>query len=90
MMRFRVMLQLDPPLTKKLRPAALSEKGVRLAQKMQVGPYIHVGVQLERLKLAQLLGQLGVFLTLYMTFPLVFVTPPRWSSSAAKSAAGQS
>ena len=40
-----------------------SEKGVRLAQKMRVGPRIPVGVQLKRLELAQLLGQLGVFLT---------------------------
>jgi hypothetical protein len=41
-----------------------SEQGVRLAQKMQVGPCIPVGVQLKKLKLAQLLGQLhGVFLT---------------------------
>jgi hypothetical protein len=48
---------------------ALSEKGVRLAQKMQVGPYDHscrstVTVSYRRLKLAQLLTQLGVFLTL--------------------------
>ena len=28
--------------------AAVSEKGVRLAQKMQVGPRIAVGVQLEK------------------------------------------
>jgi hypothetical protein len=39
-----------------------SEKGVRLAQKMQFGPRIPVGKQLERLKLARLLGQLGVLL----------------------------
>jgi hypothetical protein len=53
---FSVMLQVCAAL--------LREKGVRLAQKMQAGPCIPVGEQLERLKLAQLLGQLGVFLTL--------------------------
>jgi hypothetical protein len=41
-----------------------TEQGVRLAQNMLVGPCIPVGIQLEeRLKLAQLLGQLGIFLT---------------------------
>jgi len=44
-------------------PGAPSEKGVRLTQKMEVGPCIPVGIQLERRKMAQLLGQLGVFLT---------------------------
>ena len=49
--------------------ASWSERGVRLAQKMQVGPCIPVGntsntaVTCKRLKLAQVLGQLGVFLT---------------------------
>ena len=48
------------------RPA--SEKGARLAQKMQVGPCVPVGIQLhlrlyKRLKSVQLLGQPGVFLT---------------------------
>ena len=48
----------------------MREKGVRLAQipkKMQVGACMPVGVQLisyGRLRLAQLLGQLGVLLTL--------------------------
>jgi hypothetical protein len=47
------------PNAAKARPAArstrafggtwtLSEKGVRLAQKVQVGPCIHVGIQLEK------------------------------------------
>ena len=44
-------------------PGTPSEKGVRLTQKMEVGPCIPVGIQLERRKMAQLLGQLGVFLT---------------------------
>ena len=44
--------------------ARCSEKGVRLAQNMQVGPCIPVGVQRQiRRKLAQHLGQLGIFLT---------------------------
>ena len=43
-----------------------SERGVRLARNMQVGPCIPVGnweYSYKGLKLAQLLGQLGVFLT---------------------------
>jgi hypothetical protein len=43
-----------------------SEKAVRLAQKMHIDPCIPVGnweCSYKRLKLAQLLGQLGVFLT---------------------------
>ena len=40
------------------------EQGVRLAQKMQVGPRIPGEYSYKGLKLAQLLGQLGVFLTL--------------------------
>jgi hypothetical protein len=42
----------------------LSEKGVRLAQKMQVGRALLWEYGYTRLKLAQLLGQLDVFLTL--------------------------
>jgi hypothetical protein len=47
-------------------PESQSEKCVTLPQKMQVGPCIHMGVgeySYKRLKLAQLLGQLGVFPT---------------------------
>ena len=40
-----------------------SAKGVRLAQKMQVGPCIPGEYSYKRLKLAQLLGQLSIFLT---------------------------
>ena len=40
----------------------LSAKGVRLAQAMQVGPRIPGEYSYKGLKLAQLLGQLGVFL----------------------------
>ena len=46
--------------------AGWSEKGVRLAQKIHVDPCIPVGVQAcsyKRMELAQLLGQLGIFLT---------------------------
>ena len=54
----------------------ISEKGVRLAPTMQAGPCIPVGIVIqqcyERLKLAQLLGQLGVVLT--------FVSAPSSSS----------
>ena len=42
---------------------AWSEKCVRLARKIPVGPCIPVGVRLYKAELAQLLGQLGVFLT---------------------------
>ena len=43
---------------------APSENDVRLAQQMQVGPCVpEWGYSYNRLKLAQLLGQLGVFLT---------------------------
>ena len=40
-----------------------SEKGVRLAQKMKIGPRIPVEYSYKKVKLAQLLGQLGIFLT---------------------------
>ena len=43
---------------------AWSEKGVRLAQNMQVGHAFLWECSYKRLRLAQLLGQLGVFLTL--------------------------
>ena len=47
----------------RLRPPA-SEKGIRVAQKMQVGPCIpRWKHRCKRMKPAQLLGQLGVFLT---------------------------
>jgi hypothetical protein len=42
-----------------------SEKGVRLAQKIQVGPCIPREYSDKRLKFAQLLGQLGVSLARY-------------------------
>ena len=42
----------------------LRENGVRLAHKVQVGRCIPVGIQYNKLKLAQHLGQLGDFLTL--------------------------
>jgi hypothetical protein len=42
---------------------AWSEKGVGLAQKMQVGPCIPWEYSYKRLQLAQLLGKLGVLLT---------------------------
>ena len=41
-----------------------SEQGVRLVQNVQVGPYAFLWeYRYRRLKLAQLLGQLGIFLT---------------------------
>ena len=52
----------------KARPAIATievvhgEKGVRLAQKTQVGHAFLWGYSSKRLQLAQLLGQLGVFL----------------------------
>ena len=48
----------------------LRESGVRLAQKMQVGPCIPVGFCL----LGQLLGQLGAFLTLEKRPPKIFLS----------------
>ena len=41
-----------------------ARKSVRLAEKMQAGPCIPVGVQLEKAEVGQLLGQLGVLLTM--------------------------
>ena len=56
----QVLPPLDPvPSCAAFPDGQVSEKGVRLAQKVRVGPSLPVGMP----KLAQLLGQLGVFLT---------------------------
>ena len=46
------------------RTGPCGDEGVSLAQTIQVGSCISVRIQYKRLSLAQLLSQLGVFLTL--------------------------
>ena len=48
------------------KPGSWSEEGVRLAQTIQVGPHLWE-YSYKRLKLAQLLGQLCIFL--FLTWP---------------------
>ena len=55
---------LASPVGGALEGSRLSEHGVRLAQTVQAGPCIPVGMQLENAEVAQLLGQLGGCLTL--------------------------